>query len=319
MIELPIRWASVATLLVLLPLRIILTRCGVVYPPVLNTVLAVLVSAAVGYVTNWIAIEMLFKPYERNPRHPFSILTFGYWQQGLVPRNKNEIGVQLGRETEQKLLKPEVIARELCDVIPEILRDKGLTSRIVDGVKGLVMRYREPISAKVVGAVQSHAPQILEICKQELRQMIVSYVNSNKMLSAAIVFLGGAEGVAATAIKFVNWQSVQERLTAKFSDPATAALVGTELEHLLNVCMAWVENDLADTLIPQLQTLANGPVKDKIVAKLNLSGRIAQAVENQDVREFHAMINTLAAKHLGAIQILGYFLGAAVGLLQIVR
>ena len=41
------------------------------------------------------------------------------------------------------------------------------------------------------------------------------------------------------------------------------------------------------------------------------------AVRKQDVREFHTMINNLAAKHLVAIQVLGYALGILVGLVQV--
>lgn len=37
----------------------------------------------------------------------------------------------------------------------------------------------------------------------------------------------------------------------------------------------------------------------------------------QDVREFHNMINSVAAEHLGAIQVLGFLLGAVIGLFQL--
>ena len=55
--------------------------------------------------------------------------------------------------------------------------------------------------------------------------------------------------------------------------------------------------------------------RGKIIACLDLSGRIEAAVKAQDVREFHAMINVVAAEHLGAIQVLGYFLGGLAGIL----
>ena len=40
-------------------------------------------------------------------------------------------------------------------------------------------------------------------------------------------------------------------------------------------------------------------------------------MENQDVKEFHEMIDSIAARHLGAIQVLGYILGLVIGLLQL--
>ena len=45
---------------------------------------------------------------------------------------------------------------------------------------------------------------------------------------------------------------------------------------------------------------------------------IENSIREQDVREFHAMINAVAAEHLGAIQVLGYVLGFVIGLFQVV-
>ena len=69
------------------------SRFGHPMPAGLARVFPILLSAAVGYLTNWIAIEMLFKPYHRTWRHPFAWLTGGYWRQGLVPKNKDAIAV----------------------------------------------------------------------------------------------------------------------------------------------------------------------------------------------------------------------------------
>lgn len=61
-------------------------------PPFLTKWLVpVLVSAAVGYGTNWIAITMLFEPYEPTWRHWLPWATLGAWRQGLLPKNKARI------------------------------------------------------------------------------------------------------------------------------------------------------------------------------------------------------------------------------------
>ena len=50
-------------------------------------------------------------------------------------------------------------------------------------------------------------------------------------------------------------------------------------------------------------------------AMLNLEGRIRSAVDAMYVRQFHEMVLRVVEQHLGAIQILGYVLGAIAGLL----
>lgn len=44
--------------------------------------------------------------------------------------------------------------------------------------------------------------------------------------------------------------------------------------------------------------------------KLDIEGRIKTAVDAMDAKEFHCMVNEVAAQHLGTIQVLGYLLGA---------
>ena len=61
----------------------VLGRTGVWVPSpsVARWLLPVAVSAAVGYLTNWMAITMLFEPYERTWRHWLPWCTFGIWRQ----------------------------------------------------------------------------------------------------------------------------------------------------------------------------------------------------------------------------------------------
>ena len=54
-----------------------------------------------------------------------------------------------------------------------------------------------------------------------------------------------------------------------------------------------------------------------IVEKLDVEGRVKSAVNAMDMAEFHEMLNQIMAEHLGAIQVLGYVLGAVAGLLLI--
>lgn len=310
-VESVIRLASLATLLVMLPAKVVASRIGWTYPACLDAVVAVLVSAAVGYITNWIAIEMLFKPYEKNRCHPFSLFTFGYWNQGLVPRNKDQIGVEMGRETERRLLNPEMIARELCALIPGMLRNRELTGRLTEGLKNLIVRYRDPIARKVVDGFQRRAPQIMDMAKTELGRIVHDYCRNKALLSML------ANEISQMIVACVDWSNVEQRLKFKLGEPDTVKMIGSEIDSLVESCVSWAERDLVPMIEPQLLELANGPVKDMIVEKLDLANRVAEAVRKQDVREFHEMINSLAAKHLGAIQILGYFLGMLVGLVQL--
>nr|WP_203364210.1 DUF445 family protein [Bacillus sp. REN10] len=77
----------------------------------------VVIGAAIGAVTNSIAIRMLFHPYR-----PYYI---GKWQlpftPGLIPKRRGELAEQLGKMVSEYLLTPESIERKLSH--PDFQKD----------------------------------------------------------------------------------------------------------------------------------------------------------------------------------------------------
>ncbi len=397
---------SIITLFVLLPLRIAATQTGTEIPPAWNHALTIMLSAAVGYITNYIAIEMLFKPYRKKPFHPLSLATFGYWQQGLVPKNKAKIGAELGRQIETRLLDPKQLANELCDMVLGFMQDedvaakfrqasqkmlseheKRITALLIPQIENalgsaldtLVTREqvsrlweaeiaprlasydnRSIIASHIVAGLQRRAPELVETIKVELRQISFDY------LSRKLPFGFGADTLSDGLVEFIRWHEIENRLRAKLGEESTGQLVREELSQLADrihlwlqssesggkidelitelknkitavlrlylsrslpsmttqmieseELWAWVENDLMDSIKPRIEILIKRQGKRKIMEKLNLSERVAEAIDKQDVKEFHDMIGSITAQHLGAIQVLGYFLGGIVGVAQI--
>ena len=73
-------------------------------------ILIVLVSAIIGWITNYLAIKMLFRPYKEINLGLFKI-------QGLIPRRRAEIGQGIANVIEKELISVK-------DVIENIDRDK---------------------------------------------------------------------------------------------------------------------------------------------------------------------------------------------------
>lgn len=398
---------SILTLFLLLPLRIAGAQTGwfVLVSP-WNHVFDILLSAAIGYITNYIAIEMLFKPYEKDGLHPFSILSCGYWKQGLVPKNKSKIGVELGKQVETKLLNPEQLANDLCDMVMKLLRDKNIIVKIKVTVQTLLKNHENKImeflvprieaslcetvsrfltkdklievwdktvvpqlknednrklaARQITESLKRRSPELIEVLKSELREIVLNY------LSEKLPFGLGAETISNGLVGIINWQDIEVRMCDKLDNESTVELIKAELLTLLNKVeewantdagaakvdavvnnmkdkittlireflqeklpalagsvldseslWQWIENELLPGAEPQIEAFIKTTGKTVIMEKLDISRRIAEAVDKQDVKEFHSMINSIAAQHLGAIQVLGYFLGAIVGAAQI--
>lgn len=85
-----------------------------------NYIIPVIVGGVIGYITNWIAIKMLFRPhYEKrifNIPIPFT--------PGLIPKEKNRIAKSIGEAVGEYLLSPEV-------VVDALFKNEGSIEKVI--------------------------------------------------------------------------------------------------------------------------------------------------------------------------------------------
>ncbi len=351
---------------------------------------------------------MIFKPYEKNPHHFFSLITFGLWQQGLVPRNKNQIAVELGREIENKLLNPEKMAGELCETAAAVFQDQNILNKIADETRQICRENetaildflypqietaladfldrllteqnadlffnekiepwlrkeetRQFIAEMTVRFAQKRSAQIIDLLKSQLHDFVYNFLSKNVLTKMM------AKSLADGLVKSIPWTELEWKIYDKLREEKTVELVREELLHVvsqikdqlaspqgrnkLNSFLQelkidlkgnlavwlqdslpkmirraiespglknWIEEKLIPASRPKLESWLKANGKEFIINRLNIAGRVQEAVDKQDVREFHQMINRLAANHLSAIQVLGYLLGAIIGAVQAVQ
>ena len=387
---------------------VIVKRCGVVLPVWFDSyAFPIFVSAAVGYLTNWIAIEMLFKPYNPTWKHPFAIITFGYWRQGLVPKNKNRIAQIMGTEVAEKLLKPEKLANDLCSMVGEILENKEIMTSVQNGFQKQIIQHEEQIInvlvPKIEEAIISESKRL--ITPNKVREFwtkkIEPYLQSEKTKEKISKFLlntlekkapkiaekvkpimveaieefcytkGGRFGVLITPLAssiadfLITKKTLESGITRWVNNPNTPEVLREEIVNFVEemreyiysskneaeaeefveelreslheyiskylrenistmsgrflsseALWSWVES-LLPIVKPSIEAMIKETGMPLIIEKLNVNGRIQTAVDEMDMAEFHDMINQVAAQHLGAIQVLGYILGAIAGILLI--
>ncbi len=368
-----------------------------------NGLFPVLVSAAVGYLTDWIAIEMLFKPYTRTLRHPFAWLTLGYWRQGLVPKNRALIAEKLGRQAEE-LIKPEKLASDICTMVTESLQNPDviatvqstlqslvgnhdreiaafLTPRIEAALVGEIDRLvtaeniesfwrgqieprlespetREEIAALIIGALDGRSAKITAIVRPQILAAIRTCIEE-KIPFGMGGLVSPLTDTLADAI--IDRKMIENGLRTWLKDSATVPMVRDELLHFVTAARDYLKSDEAKgkvngfvgeirakfkdhirtyletnlepmaasvlhseslwqwaaSLVPQSVPHIESLIREKgmplILSKINLRGRLQTAVDAMDMKEFHDMVGEVAAEHLGAIQVLGYILGALAG------
>ena len=111
----------------------------------------VLISGAIGWITNWVAIKMLFRPHKE--------INFGLFKiQGLIPKRKAEIGTGIASIIQNELISVkdvisnidrEEFSKRLNSLIDEVL-DKNLKKKVKEKFPVLQMFFTDKV-AKDVG------------------------------------------------------------------------------------------------------------------------------------------------------------------------
>lgn len=116
--------------------------------------LPVLTAAAVGYLTNYAAIWLLFKPY-----HPVPWLKN---LQGVIPGKQAALAETLGREIPENLLPPDALIQQVSGMLADYLQNPELISDIHRKVTFYVAREKNGISAKIIPYIENAAASVLE-------------------------------------------------------------------------------------------------------------------------------------------------------------
>ena len=106
------------------------------------------IGGIIGWITNLLAIKLLFRPFE-----PINIPIFNWKLQGLIPKRRDEIAISIGKTIENDLLSIEDIIFKLMNnenkeeifsilktKISEIVSTK-LPSLIPSAFKGMIQNY----------------------------------------------------------------------------------------------------------------------------------------------------------------------------------
>ena len=111
----------------------------------------VLISGAIGWITNWVAIKMLFRPHKE--------INFGLFKiQGLIPKRRAEIGTGIANIIQNELISVkdvisnidrEEFSKRLNNLIDDVL-DKNLKKKVKEKFPLLQVFFSDKV-AKDVG------------------------------------------------------------------------------------------------------------------------------------------------------------------------
>jgi uncharacterized membrane protein YheB (UPF0754 family) len=133
-------------------------------------------AGAVGYGTNFLAVQMLFKPKERVTWFPLNWL----WPQGLIPARQEEMAIVVGEEVATKLLTPSVMASEITQVLSGFLDEPDSLDDFSDAILGLlgeaVPGFLERFSSELFEAIEAFVVEGLS--NEKVREQLLEVLET---------------------------------------------------------------------------------------------------------------------------------------------
>jgi len=260
---------------------------GTLYP--LSGILRIVtISGLIGFLTNWIAITMLFRPSGKRP-------ILGH---GLIPAHKERIAYRLAHAVSEDLINPEIIKHNIHESqVISRYREKSVTwlKSIIDDpvfrndIKKWVIEYSE--------AMIADAELRATLAQQVIREVDEALVNRS------------LEKAALKAYTFLRGKEMQDIIEDAIAGiPSSVEKGFDKLDHFLDELPDKLDRR-GDILEEFVTTLLY-----RLVNQLDVHALVEDNLKTYDEARLEAMIRGATNEQLRYIQYLGAVLGTIGGL-----
>lgn len=243
------------------------------------------VSGLIGFLTNWLAITMLFNPRESRP-------IFG---QGLIPAQRERVIYRLAKAVSEELINETIIKEKIksSGVIPKYREMAlGITRDVIEDPE-----FRTELKSLVAG----YADQI--VSSESIRNKIVEYT-AQKLEEQT-----GLSGLALKVYRFVNEDDFRRRLDKAVTEiPGSIEKALDELDHMLDDIPKRIEARSED--IEQWAT----SVVLGFVENLDVYEMVIENMKGYDEAKLEELLKNTSNEQLNYIKYLGAILGCIGGL-----
>ena len=288
-----------------------------------------LIGAVIGYVTNWIAVKMLFRPRKEirvfGKRLPFT--------PGVIPRGQGRLARAVGNVVETQLLTPEYLGEKLLSKESEeefkshvqswIDSQKASEDTLYSSISNIVEEDR--LNNFIVSTEESLSDFLSEkIIAMEPGKLIVDKVMQeaqNKLSESMFgMMLGGSflEKIAGQVQDGIDTY-IQENAREYVGKAVVKESKELQEKPMPEVTAFLEEKGIYDPEF--LWGLYKKVIEDKLPAllsSLKLSLVVEERINAMQVEEVEELVLSIMNKELGAIVNLGAVIGLILGLINVI-
>ena len=289
------------------------------------------VGAIIGYITNDIAIRMLFRPHQAKYFMGIHIP----FTPGIIPKEKARIAESIGNAVSENLMNREVLEKSLLspemlakmnDAIDEFVNIQSQNTETIeqfashylsqDDIDAMRQNVTTGVVKMVSGKLQDTrlgdniAHMAIEHVMEKTRKSVVGLFGADKFVA------GLAQPIEKLLAKHIN------EILHNNSQQMVEGLVTDESEKLLGMTMSQLVTG-HDEQVTQIKSGIQNAYKTiitehlpRILQDIDISTIIEQRINEMDMDEAEAIILDVMKKELRAIVWLGALLGSIMGTLN---
>ena len=294
-----------------------------------RAIVAPLLGGVIGYITNDLAIRMLFRPRKAVYIGKFHVP----FTPGLIPAQQGRIAQSIGDVVSSQLLNEETLRQTLLsEATVQKLQDKVrafLRKLSKDGRRVRDLLAKEEVRDRVDLNVDELTQKLTEgltakIIESKLGYTVVDsiigdkmdFINQNKWLSILV------DDNAQKSIKEKLAEKVDEIIAEKAPD-AVAAIVARYKDEIMDarICELYARfEDKEDVIIEKLTGLYTSILGDnlgRLLKAINIEKIVVDKINGLDPAELETVIFGVMKKELRAIVYLGALLGFLMGFINL--
>ena len=287
----------------------------------LKYIMPPLIGAVIGYVTNWIAVKMMFRPLKPIKLGKFKLP----FTPGIIPKNRNRIAKSIAVAINENLLtNSDLTSKLMSDDIQDSIKEKVANFAMSDEIledkilktidKQKFNQVRGNITNKLSNSIYL---SILEANVGEIVGEQVELAASEKLKGSLLGIFGGNSIV--NSVKTMAEAKTNEYIEQNGQRIITE-LIDKKTSDVLNTPICVLTDDLEFDLPEAVLSVYNKIVQEEfeeLIKSINISQIIEDKINSMDVLEIEKLILSVMKKELNALVSLGAVIGFVLGLFNI--
>ena len=287
----------------------------------LKYIMPPLIGAVIGYVTNWIAVKMMFRPLKPIKLGKFKLP----FTPGIIPKNRNRIAKSIAVAINENLLtNSDLTSKLMSDDIQDSIKEKVANFAMSDEIledkilktidKQKFNQVRGNITNKLSNSIYL---SILEANVGEIVGEQVELAASEKLKGSLLGIFGGNSIVSS--VKTMAEAKTNEYIEQNGQRIITE-LIDKKTSDVLNTPICVLTDDLEIDLPEAVLSVYKKFVQEKfeeLIKSINISQIIEDKINSMDVLEIEKLILSVMKKELNALVSLGAVIGLVLGLFNI--